>query len=132
MDAVFTNAQFISQRRHAINIFIYFFNFFATHTLARAHASCGVAFSNLHWTYALQTRGDWGLCSRSRTTFQGATLREKLKFDVNQAVWELDVTGAFYSTYPSLFPFGISAELQLQVAPFSPIKWNLSIIHFTF
>lgn len=48
------------------------------------------------------------------------SLREKLKFDVNQAARELEMTGAFYSTYPSLFLFGITAELQLKVALFSP------------
>lgn len=72
------------------------------------------------------------MCSRSITTFQRATLREKLKFDVNQAGRELEMTGAFYSTYPSLFPFGITAEPRLKVALFSPVKWNLPISHFMF
>lgn len=36
MDAVFTNAQFILQRRYLINIYIYIF-FFATNTRTRAH-----------------------------------------------------------------------------------------------
>lgn len=75
---------------------------------------------------------DGGSCSRSRTTFQSTTERKKLKFDVNQAGRALDVTGAFYSTSPSLFPFGFSAQLQLNVALFSRIKWNLPISHFMF
>lgn len=69
---------------------------------------------------------------QGHNNLSAAAQREKLKFDVNQGDWELEMTGVFYSTYPSLFPFGITTEFQLKVAHFSPIKWNLPIIHFMF
>lgn len=78
------------------------------------------------------TPGRRGLVQQEQNNLSEHNWEEKLKFDVNQAGLELDVTGAFYSTSPSLFPFGSSAQLQLNVALFSHIKWNLPISHFMF
>lgn len=93
MDVVFTGAQLVLERRHAINIFcILAVVVWSLHTHTRR-----LLFPVLLCIgHTPQQAGE--TVSVSAATFQSKTLRGKLKFDVNQAARELDVTGAFYST----------------------------------